>query len=95
MLRYKLKHLLKKKITDGDFVRIEFIDNGIGIPDVRKNTIFNRRVGYNSNLKGMGIGLSLVKKIVQLFNGEIIVEDRIKGDYTKGSNFILKFPRIF
>ena len=33
----------------------------------------------------MGIGLSLVKKIIEYYNGQILVEDRVKGDYTQGS----------
>jgi signal transduction histidine kinase len=39
-------------------------------------------------IKGMGFGLSLIKKIIDSYYGEIWVEDRIKGDYTQGSNFV-------
>ena len=39
----------------------------------------------------MGIGLSLVKKIVDTYGGKIWVNNRIKGDYKKGSDFILLF----
>ena len=41
----------------------------------------------------MGLGLSLVKKIIDSYSGKICVKDRIKGDYTKGSNFIVLIPR--
>ena len=40
----------------------------------------------------MGIGLSLVKTIIDSYEGKIWVEDKVKGDYTKGSNFILLIP---
>jgi len=40
----------------------------------------------------MGLGLSLVKKILAGINGKIWVENRIKDDYTKGSNFIVLIP---
>ena len=40
----------------------------------------------------MGVGLSLVKKIIKKYNGKIWVEDKVKGDYTKGSNFIILIP---
>ena len=40
----------------------------------------------------MGVGLSLVKKIIKKYNGKIWVEDKVKGDYTQGSNFIILIP---
>ncbi|MHA1758686.1 MAG: hypothetical protein ACTSVV_18115 [Promethearchaeota archaeon] len=40
------------------------------------------------------MGLSLVKNIVELYNGMIWVEDRVKGDFTKGSKFVLLFPEV-
>ena len=40
----------------------------------------------------MGLGLSLVKKTIDRYNSKIWVEDRIKGDYSKGSNFIILIP---
>ena len=33
--------------------------------------------------------VSLVKKIIDSYNGVIWVEDRIKGDYKQGSNFVI------
>ena len=40
-------------------------------------------------MKVYGALLSLVKKILDGYNGKIWVEDKVKGDYSKGSNFIL------
>ena len=40
----------------------------------------------------MGLGLSLVKKIIESYHGQIWVEDRFEGDYSKGSNFIVLIP---
>ncbi|MFO8020733.1 MAG: hypothetical protein R6U96_19070 [Promethearchaeia archaeon] len=36
--------------------------------------------------------MSLVKKIVDIFNGRIWIEDRIEGDHTKGCNVVLLLP---
>jgi len=70
-------------------IKIEFIDNGVGISATRKSLIFTKRFKKDSLSKGMGIGLTLIKKIVDSFKGRVWVEDRVKGDHSKGSNFIL------
>ncbi len=79
----------KKVVEDKKFVKIEFKDNGLGISDYRKKGIFEKGTRKDQRSKGMGLGLSLVKKILDSFKGQIWVEDRIKGDYKKGSNFVL------
>ena len=81
----------KKKDKGKKFIKFEFTDNGIGIEDTRKEYIFKRGFGDKSK-KGMGLGLSLVKKIISNYNGEIWVENRVEGDYSKGSNFIILIP---
>ena len=48
----------------------------------------------DKKFRGLGIGLSLVKKIVDSFNGKIWVEDKVKGEYGKGSNFIVLIPEV-
>ncbi|MFX1574177.1 MAG: PAS domain S-box protein [Promethearchaeota archaeon] len=84
---------LNKVIVDHrSFIRIEFIDNGIGVPDERKEIIFKRGNRELKGTKGMGIGLSLVKKILKNIDGTIWVENKVKGEYSKGSNFIILIP---
>ncbi len=83
----------KEKRDKIKYIKIEFIDNGIGIADERKKIIFKRGHRELKGQKGMGLGLSLVKKIVKKYNGKIWVEDRVKDDHTQGSNFILLIPR--
>ena len=84
----------KQKIDMNNYIKIEFIDNGIGVADSRKELIFKRGYRELKGSKGMGLGLSLVSKILTIFNGKIRVEDRVKGDYTKGSNFNILLPLI-
>ncbi len=74
------------------FVKLEFIDNGRGIPDARKLLIFHKGFIKEKYSKGMGLGLSLVKKIVESYGGIIKVKDRIDRDHTKGSRFIIHIP---
>jgi len=40
----------------------------------------------------MGFGLSLVKRIIECYDGKKWVEDKEKVDYTKGSNFMITIP---
>jgi PAS domain S-box-containing protein len=84
----------KQKIDTKNYIKIEFIDNGIGVSNERKDVIFSSGNRELKGSKGMGLGLSLVSKILTVFKGEIRVEDKIKGDYTKGSNFIILLPEI-
>ncbi len=68
-------------------------DRGRGIPDDRKTTVFERFATGMTGIKGFGLGLSIVQTIVDKFNGTIWVEDRVRGDYTKGSVFVMSFPQ--
>jgi PAS domain S-box-containing protein len=91
----ELKIKLSKTIHNNkNYHKIEFFDNGIGIPDSRKEIIFKRGNRELKGTKGMGLGLSLVKRILESFNGKIWVEDKIKGDYSKGSNFVILLPEL-
>jgi len=74
------------------FLKAEFIDNGIGIPDSIKKNIFSREIDEYTSTSGSGLGLSLIKSILDKYKAKIWVENKIPEDYTKGSKFILLFP---
>jgi len=74
-----------------EYLKIEFIDNARGIPNEIKKDIFLRAEKTEKNGRGMGLGLSLVKKIVEKYGGYIRLENKFEGDYTKGSKFIILF----
>ncbi|HDZ17037.1 MAG TPA: PAS domain S-box protein [archaeon] len=84
--------ITKEKKDNRNFAKFEFMDNGIGIQDERKQIVFERtnRISFN----GMGLGLSLVNHIINKFEGFVWVEDRVKNDYTKGSNFAILIPEV-
>jgi len=84
----------KEKREDQCFLKIEIMDKGIGIEDSRKKSIFQRGFRGEKSIFGMGLGLSLVSILIERYNGEIWVEDRIEGDYSKGSNFIILIPEV-
>ncbi len=76
------------------FVQIEFIDNGKGIPEAKRKSIFTRGFTEDRSVSGMGLGLSLVKTITDKYNARILVESRVPEDYSKGTNFKLLFPEV-
>jgi len=84
--------ILSVQIEGKNYIQLEFSDNGIGISDDRKESIFQRADQENKSVHGMGKGLSLVKKIITSYKGSIWVEDRIPGDYSQGSIFFLQIP---
>ena len=74
-------------------VYIDVIDSGIGIPKDRINTIFDRferMENKNAVIKeGSGIGLSIVKKLVDALDGEINIESEVD----KGTTVRLIFKK--
>jgi len=77
---------------DNGSVKLEVVDQGIGIPHQEQQKIFEKfyRVGdpLVHNTKGSGLGLSLVRHIVQAHGGEVSV-DSAPG---QGSKFTIVLP---
>ena len=67
-------------------------DNGPGIPDDVKPRIFSRFERGATKARGKGLGLYLVKTLVDDFHGKVWVEDRVAGDHTRGSRFVIMLP---
>ena len=76
------------------YCRVSVEDNGPGIPEDFKGLIFNRVLKGTARAKGMGLGLYLVKSLMDSYGGKVWVEDRMKGDHTKGARFVVMLPAI-
>jgi K+-sensing histidine kinase KdpD len=74
-------------------VRVEIADNGPGIENDRKRSIFDRMDRLNSTTRGMGIALSVAKRIMDSCGGNIWAEDAVQGDSAQGSKFVLLFKK--
>lgn len=82
----------KKMFDNTGHYMIAIEDNGPGIPDSMKSSIFDRLRRGTTDTSGKGIGLYLVKTLVENFNGRVWVEDRVAGDNTKGCKFVIMLP---
>jgi len=83
------------KIGEVDYWRVEVRDQGKGISDERKPLLFQRFENLDTNLaaEGHGLGLSVVKALIDRYQGRVWVEDRINGDSSKGSVFVIMLPK--
>ena len=79
--------------ADDKYVFIRVKDDGIGISKDIREDIFSRFVQEDKSLnrknEGSGIGLALVKSLVELHDGEVYLED-----VSEGSEFVVKLPNI-
>jgi len=72
--------------SDGDFAKISVADNGIGIEEGFKEKIFEPK--FTTKTSGMGLGLGMVKNIVETYKGHISFTSK-PGI---GTIFSVKFP---
>ena len=71
---------------EGEFVDVEIVDEGSGIPEEEIERIFNPF--YSSRPEGTGLGLSIAYRIVSQHNGHILV----RRNATKGTTFTVRLP---
>lgn len=88
-IHIKISRTQKNQIK---YIKFEFKDNGIGVEEHRKIEIFQRGYSKNRKILGKEISLPVVKRIIENLKGIIWVEDSVKNDSSRGSNFILLLP---
>jgi signal transduction histidine kinase len=73
---------------DGGDVAFEVVDKGIGIPPDELASVFERfhRAANAANIPGSGIGLHMVRQIVELHGGSVLV----KSEPGRGSSFTIR-----
>ena len=82
-------------ILEADFLSVVVEDRGYGIPTTEIENIWQKfyrvaRDGQDKEEESTGLGLSLVKEIIEQHDGEVCVESEIG----QGSKFSLKLPRL-
>jgi PAS domain S-box-containing protein len=86
----KVKRSKNAEDDSSDYWRLTFIDNGIGFDPKYKEQIFElfQRLHSKSEFSGTGIGLSIVKRIVERHNGFI----EATSEVGKGASFSIYLP---
>lgn len=85
----------ERKKKTGCWVKIDVADTGVGVPSGKLDTIFESFSQADASVTrkygGSGLGLTIVKQLVELQNGTIAV----KSEEHKGSTFTVKIPYHF
>ncbi|WP_072762747.1 sensor histidine kinase [Arenibacter nanhaiticus] len=71
---------------EGEFVKLTIADNGVGISEKVKEKVFEPK--FTTKTSGMGLGLGMVKNIVETYKGSI----EFSSEPLQGTEFIVKFP---
>jgi len=81
--------------TDGEMACLRVRDNGIGIPEAMLGQVFELFNQVDQSLEksqsGLGIGLTIAKRLVELHGGRIEAHSEGPG---KGSEFVVRLPRV-
>lgn len=76
------------------FIRVEIKDNGPGIPSEEREKIFSKfyqiEEFFTGQVEGAGLGLAVVKQVVQAHGGKVGVESRVG----RGSRFFFTLPKV-
>lgn len=82
---------LRGEVKDG-MVRLIIGDNGPGIPSEERTKIFNKfyqiEGSFTGQIQGMGLGLALVKRVIDEHGGQVTVDSELG----KGSTFTISLP---
>ena len=94
-IKYSSVPLVEMRIEhDGNWASLSIKDNGIGLSPSDKDRVFEKfyRVsqGDRHDVKGFGLGLYYVKRIVQAHGGHV----RVESEPGKGSTFTVTLPLV-
>jgi PAS domain S-box-containing protein len=78
---------IRAEEKDGE-VLVTVADTGPGVPDEVKDRLFHRFEPGKTPGSGQGLGLYIVRKIVERYGGKVWVEDRIPGRPEEGAAFL-------
>ncbi len=77
---------VKSEMPSPEWVAVSFTDTGVGIPEENRSKLFEPL--FTTKSKGIGLGLAIIKNLVEQHGGTIEVESEIG----KGSTFTVRLP---
>ena len=86
-----------RTLEDGQtYWRVMIADRGHGIPDDKKELLFQKyvRLKPESVVSGTGLGLSIVRALADKFDGRVWMEDRVPGKSELGAAFFVEIPTM-
>ncbi len=79
---------------EGDFIILKVQDNGLGIDPAKQDKLFGMFKRLHDHVEGTGIGLYIVKRILENADGKIVVESKLnegsvfKAYFKKDTNLV-------
>jgi PAS domain S-box-containing protein len=86
--------LEKVRVEGKSYCRVTIEDNGPGITDELKVRLFTRFQKGTTRTSGKGLGLYLVKVLVEDYGGKVWLEDCVAGEHGRGCRFVIMLPAI-
>ena len=92
----KINIIIDKFTKDQEFIRVRITDFGQGITPEVKELLFDRaaltKSGWKPNKGSTGLGMTIIKSLVDFFGGDISYQNRVKEDWKRGTTIVLIFP---
>ena len=76
-------------VVDGNCVELRVKDNGSGMPEAVRQKIFNPFFSTKGPGKGMGMGLTMTRRVIQSLGGTI----NVSSEVDRGTEFVVRIPR--
>jgi len=73
-------------VVADDFVEVRIQDNGMGVNPANKSRLFEKNFTTKSKAEGTGIGLSISRRLIRAFRGDLLLEDEASA------TFVIRLP---
>ncbi|MCX5702574.1 MAG: archaemetzincin family Zn-dependent metalloprotease, partial [Candidatus Omnitrophica bacterium] len=84
--------IVVEDIKEKDIYKVSIIDNGKGIPNIKKQGFFLKK-SKSLGPEGRDLSPASIREIIESYNGEIEVVDRVGESYSRGTCFYIYLPK--